>query len=175
MILVIIGILDLSVVRYSKNTKKHNVSETGCFPALHLRTERDPVFEKLCFFVFCIIPDEGQSKKDSYLEDCRAQWNRNNEENKGRVLFKNVMACRSVARQRPRNKQGVEALLRNRRIKTVSEQRLGKHVSEELLETVFSIRSVQSGYKENNWGNRVQSRVGSSVELCKGGWEEMGL
>jgi hypothetical protein len=44
----------------------------------------------------------------------------------------------------------------------VSRQRLGKHVPgvtdthatiEVLLETVFSTRSVQSGYKEDNWGN----------------------
>jgi stage III sporulation protein SpoIIIAA len=48
----------------------------------------------------------------------------------------------------------------------VSKQRLGKHVPaatdthatiEELLETVFYTRSVQRGYKEDNWGNRVSS------------------
>jgi hypothetical protein len=38
----------------------------------------------------------------------------------------------------------------------VSRQRIGKHSSitrELLLETVFCTRSVQSGYKEENWGN----------------------
>jgi hypothetical protein len=35
-----------------------------------------------------------------------------------------------------------------------------------LLETVFSTRSVQSGYKEANWGNRVQLKVGS--QFCTG-------
>jgi hypothetical protein len=48
----------------------------------------------------------------------------------------------------------------------VSRQRLNKHVPkakdkhaiiEVLLETVFSILSVQRGYKEGNWGNRVSS------------------
>jgi hypothetical protein len=43
----------------------------------------------------------------------------------------------------------------------VCRQRLGKHVPaatdtiEILLETVFSTRSVQRGYKEENLGNRV--------------------
>jgi hypothetical protein len=39
----------------------------------------------------------------------------------------------------------------------VSKQRIGKHASttiELLLETVVSIRSVQSGYKEENWSNQ---------------------
>jgi hypothetical protein len=38
----------------------------------------------------------------------------------------------------------------------VSKQRIGKHVSIKiklLLEAVFSIRSVQNGYKEENLGN----------------------
>jgi hypothetical protein len=46
----------------------------------------------------------------------------------------------------------------------VSKHRIGKHASatiELLLETVSYIRSVQSGYRE--------LRVGSSVEVCKGG------
>jgi hypothetical protein len=54
----------------------------------------------------------------------------------------------------------------------VSKQRIGKHAStaiELLLETVFSIRSVQSDYKEENVGKQFQLRVGSSVELCKAG------
>jgi hypothetical protein len=41
--------------------------------------------------------------------------------------------------------------------KAVALQRIGKHASttiELLLETVFSIRPVQSGYKEENWGNQ---------------------
>jgi hypothetical protein len=42
----------------------------------------------------------------------------------------------------------------------VSKQLIGKHASttiELLLETVFSIRSFQSGYKEDNWGSVVES------------------
>jgi hypothetical protein len=48
----------------------------------------------------------------------------------------------------------------------VSRQRLCKHVPaatdthaaiEILLETVFSTRSVQRGYEEDNWGNRASS------------------
>jgi hypothetical protein len=47
-----------------------------------------------------------------------------------------------------------------------SRQQLGKHVPatkgnhatiEVVLETEFSIRSVQRGYKEDNWSNRVCS------------------
>jgi hypothetical protein len=54
----------------------------------------------------------------------------------------------------------------------VSRQRLGKHLPaatdthatiEVLLEMVFSIRSVERGYKKNNWGNRI-SLVGESVK-----------
>jgi hypothetical protein len=49
-------------------------------------------------------------------------------------------------------------------IALVSRQLLGKHVPvatdthatiEVLLETVFSSRSVQRGYEEDNWGNQV--------------------
>jgi hypothetical protein len=39
----------------------------------------------------------------------------------------------------------------------ISKQRIGKHAStttELLLETVFSFRTVQSGDKEENWGNQ---------------------
>jgi hypothetical protein len=48
----------------------------------------------------------------------------------------------------------------------VSRQQLGKHVPaatdthatiEVLLETVFSTRSVQRGFKEDKWGYRVSS------------------
>jgi hypothetical protein len=55
-------------------------------------------------------------------------------------------------------------------MKPVSRQQIGKHVPaatdthttiELLLETVFSVRSVQSGYKEDNWG-----------EFCTGGCED---
>jgi hypothetical protein len=47
-------------------------------------------------------------------------------------------------------------------------QRIGKHVPaatntkttvELLLETVFSTGSVQSGYKEDNWGERMLHKV----------------
>jgi hypothetical protein len=40
----------------------------------------------------------------------------------------------------------------------VSKQQIGKHASitiELLLETVFPSQSLQSGYKEDNWGNPV--------------------
>jgi hypothetical protein len=48
----------------------------------------------------------------------------------------------------------------------VSRQQLGKHVPvatdthatiEVLFEAVFSTRSMQRGYKEENWGNQVSS------------------
>jgi hypothetical protein len=50
----------------------------------------------------------------------------------------------------------------------VSRQRIGKHVPaatntnttiELLLETAFSIRSVQSGYKEDNWDDPVSCQL----------------
>jgi hypothetical protein len=62
----------------------------------------------------------------------------------------------------------------------VSKQRIGKHVPAAtnmhativlLLETVFSTRSVQMGYDEDNWDDPVQLRV----EFGKWGWEEMAL
>jgi hypothetical protein len=40
----------------------------------------------------------------------------------------------------------------------VSKQRIEKHAStkiELLLETLIAIRFMQSGYKENNWGNQL--------------------
>jgi hypothetical protein len=43
-------------------------------------------------------------------------------------------------------------------MKPLSNQRIGKHASATkglLLEEVFSIQSVQSGYKEHIWGNLV--------------------
>jgi hypothetical protein len=39
-----------------------------------------------------------------------------------------------------------------------SKQQTGKHAPttiELLLETVFSIQTTQSGYKEENWGNQL--------------------
>jgi hypothetical protein len=46
----------------------------------------------------------------------------------------------------------------------VSKQRIRKHVSttELLLETVPSIRPVQSGYKEEIWGNQFSSELALS-------------
>jgi hypothetical protein len=53
-------------------------------------------------------------------------------------------------------------------IQRVSRQRIGKHVPaatntnttiELLLETVFSTRSVQSGYEEDNWGDAVSCQL----------------
>jgi hypothetical protein len=50
----------------------------------------------------------------------------------------------------------------------ISRQRMGKHVPaatntntarELLLETVFSTRSVQNGYKEDNWGDPVSCQL----------------
>jgi hypothetical protein len=57
----------------------------------------------------------------------------------------------------------------------VSRRRIGKHVPaamnthstiELLLETAFSTRSVQSGYKEDNWGEPV-----IEADPCGGGFE----
>jgi hypothetical protein len=45
-------------------------------------------------------------------------------------------------------------------------QRISKHASttkELLLETAFSIRSVQSGYKEENWGNHFSCQLKASL------------
>jgi hypothetical protein len=52
-----------------------------------------------------------------------------------------------------------------------------KHASttiELLLEAVFSIRSTQHVYKEENLDNQLswEFKVGSPVELCNGGWED---
>jgi hypothetical protein len=63
----------------------------------------------------------------------------------------------------------------------VSRQRLGKYVPaatnthtiiEVRLETVLSTRSVQRGYKEDNWGNQVSSVRESARkrDSCKG-WD----
>jgi hypothetical protein len=58
----------------------------------------------------------------------------------------------------------------------VSRQQISKYVPtatntnttiELLLETVFSARSVQNGYKENNWGHPVSLKSGCEEEtLC---------
>jgi hypothetical protein len=48
------------------------------------------------------------------------------------------------------------------------------HVTiEELLETVFASRSVQRGYKEDKWGNRVSS-VRESVGKT-GSWKGVAI
>jgi hypothetical protein len=57
----------------------------------------------------------------------------------------------------------------------VSKQRIGKHAFRTiklLMETVFSIRHVQSGYKEKNWDNQfswaLQGRLrrdGATVDM----------
>jgi hypothetical protein len=47
--------------------------------------------------------------------------------------------------------------INNSVMQPVSRQQIGKHApttTEFLLETLFSTRSVQSGYKEENWGNQ---------------------
>jgi hypothetical protein len=61
----------------------------------------------------------------------------------------------------------------------ISRQRIGKHVPaatntyttiEILLETVFSTRSVQSGFKEDNWGDPVSEsrlRRDSAIVSCQ--------
>jgi hypothetical protein len=57
-------------------------------------------------------------------------------------------------------------------MQVISMQQIGKHVSTTLgllLEMVFSIQLMQSGCKEDSWGNPVELRFGSSVELCEGG------
>jgi hypothetical protein len=59
-------------------------------------------------------------------------------------------------------------------MKPVSKQRIGKYASTTIVivETVFSVRSVQGGYKEGNWGNQfswaLQGRLrrdGDPVQL----------
>jgi hypothetical protein len=69
--------------------------------------------------------------------------------------------------------QLVQLLLCNMRINNgvmqpVSRQRIGKHVPvatntnttiKLLLETLFSTLSVQSGYKEDNWGDPVSCQL----------------
>jgi hypothetical protein len=63
----------------------------------------------------------------------------------------------------------------------VSRQRIGKHVPaakntpikiELLLETVFYTRSVQSCFKEDNWGARAIVSCQLRVKLCTGGCED---
>jgi hypothetical protein len=60
----------------------------------------------------------------------------------------------------------------------VSRQQIGEHVpaatntnttTELLLETVFSIRSVQSFYKEDNWGDPVCCQFQMRDKFCTGG------
>jgi hypothetical protein len=60
----------------------------------------------------------------------------------------------------------------------ISRQQLGKHITattdthatiEALLEMVFSTRSIQRGYNEDNWGDRVSS-VWASVRK-RGSWK----
>jgi hypothetical protein len=68
----------------------------------------------------------------------------------------------------------------------VSRQRIGEHVpavtdkhatTALLLETVFSTTSVQRGYNEDNWGNRVSSAWWSVKKRgsCKGASVQRGL
>jgi sarcosine oxidase delta subunit len=61
-------------------------------------------------------------------------------------------------------------------MQAVSRQRIGKHVSavtnmstiiDILLETVFYTRSVQSGYKEDNWEERVGCHFSVDRELVE--------
>jgi hypothetical protein len=59
-----------------------------------------------------------------------------------------IVAYRPITKQGPRNKQRETA---------VAMQEIGKQAStttELLLEAVFSIRPVQSGYKKENWSNQ---------------------
>jgi hypothetical protein len=63
-------------------------------------------------------------------------------------------------------------LERNNETTTVAMQRRCKHASTTTnlrLEKVFSSRSVQSGYKENNWGDPMNCQL--KVEFCTGGCE----
>jgi hypothetical protein len=81
-----------------------------------------------------------------------------------------TVAYRPVSWHRPRNKQREQPLLHNRRINKrpfLSNGSVNEHVRNN-RRMVFSMWSVQGGYKEENWVNQ-------SVELCKGGWEEMAL
>jgi hypothetical protein len=51
----------------------------------------------------------------------------------------------------------------------ISKQLISKHASNTidlLLEMVFSIRSVQSGYKEKNWGNQFSFQGVHQSAIC---------
>jgi hypothetical protein len=62
------------------------------------------------------------------------------------------LACRTVTRLRPRNKQ----------VPTATSSRA---TTEEVLETDFSTRSVPRCYKEDNWSKSLKTRVeaGSNI------------
>jgi hypothetical protein len=81
------------------------------------------------------------------------------------------VAYRQVAKwwlYKQRSLLGNASNVYSRNMQPVYRQRIGKHVSktmELLSETVFSIRSVQSGYKKDNWVNQF-SQVLSSEEGC---------
>jgi hypothetical protein len=60
-------------------------------------------------------------------------------------------------------------------------QRIGEHIPvatdtnttiDLLLETVISTQSVQSGYKEDNWGDPVSCQLLVEIEFRTGGCED---
>jgi hypothetical protein len=63
--------------------------------------------------------------------------------------------------------------LGNGSVNTFPLQRITHTTIELLLETVFSTRSVQSGYKEDNWGDPVSCQLTgiSARETVKIGFE----
>jgi hypothetical protein len=86
------------------------------------------------------------------------------------VFRVHIVACTAVAVQWPRDR------INNGVMQPVSRQRIGKHVSaatnthaifELLLKTVFSTRSVQRGYKEDNSGDPVSWELSSAAEAEK--------
>jgi hypothetical protein len=55
--------------------------------------------------------------------------------------------------------------LDKRLVNTFLQQQIRTQQLELLLETVFSTRSMQSGYKEDNWGDPVSCQLTELVEV----------
>jgi hypothetical protein len=83
------------------------------------------------------------------------------------VCHENIVVCTAVAMQWPRDRR-----INNSVMQPMSRQRIGRQVSaatnthaiELLLWTVFYTRSVQSGYKEDNWTAVPDFPCGGGVE-----------
>jgi hypothetical protein len=72
-------------------------------------------------------------------------------------LGKHVKNTRAIARQLLGKQVPAETNKHVNNIRAIARQPSMTTI-EELLETVFSVRSVQNGYKEDNWGDPVQLR-----------------